>query len=366
MNISKNETMTEQAAAVLERQILSGKYLPGSKLLGSRQLSEDLGVSRIVIRSALDRLAEKSLVIKRPNRGIYINDRILSLNKIELYVISYVKDITSEPFVETAMGFHTNFHYRKDFNLTLRCVGWREFTLENFRHEISKTKNAHAELILLSSEYIDAPKLDVLNENGIPYLIIGEMSYRNPNRKINQIYASFAQKADELAGFLNKLKIGKVTYLAYPEGTAEFETGLRHRMSELLKFNGKEFQTEFIRLAPNGEPDDRHLQLAAVRALLERGERPELIFAIRALNINDLAALLGEYGLVLGKDVQLMLRGNLNGRPRQAGLWFFDYDFSQFSNAVLARLKEIHRRPEDIRREDVSNLLKINISGVAY
>lgn len=58
-----------QVVQHLESSILSGKLGPGDRLPAERQLSEDLGVSRSVVREALGRLATVGLIESRQGSG---------------------------------------------------------------------------------------------------------------------------------------------------------------------------------------------------------------------------------------------------------------------------------------------------------
>jgi DNA-binding GntR family transcriptional regulator len=60
--------MLSDVIAELRGRIITQRLAPGSRLR-ERQLAEDLGVSRAVIREALSNLAERRLVVRFPNRG---------------------------------------------------------------------------------------------------------------------------------------------------------------------------------------------------------------------------------------------------------------------------------------------------------
>jgi DNA-binding GntR family transcriptional regulator len=55
----------------LRQAILSGRYLPGERLVEDR-LSDELGISRVPVREALRQLAGDGLVEVRPNRGAVV------------------------------------------------------------------------------------------------------------------------------------------------------------------------------------------------------------------------------------------------------------------------------------------------------
>jgi len=58
----------EHVADQLRRRIESGALKPDTSLPSERALAEDLGVSRMTVRVAIDQLAEEGLLIRRPNR----------------------------------------------------------------------------------------------------------------------------------------------------------------------------------------------------------------------------------------------------------------------------------------------------------
>ncbi|RIK35358.1 MAG: GntR family transcriptional regulator [Chloroflexi bacterium] len=69
-------TLSDEAADRLKAAIRNGSLLPGTRLI-ERDLAERLGMSRIPIREAIQRLVEEGLVRKLPHRGavVYIPTR---------------------------------------------------------------------------------------------------------------------------------------------------------------------------------------------------------------------------------------------------------------------------------------------------
>lgn len=64
-------------AAELEREILSGRRPTGSKLPTERELAATAGVSRKVVRDALDELERAGFLIRRQGSGTYVAGRRL-------------------------------------------------------------------------------------------------------------------------------------------------------------------------------------------------------------------------------------------------------------------------------------------------
>ena len=67
------QTRTEQVYDVLRSELLNGLLVPGQKLR-MVELGDRFGVSQSVVREALTRLAEQSLVVASPQRGFRVRD----------------------------------------------------------------------------------------------------------------------------------------------------------------------------------------------------------------------------------------------------------------------------------------------------
>ncbi|MBF2759706.1 MAG: GntR family transcriptional regulator [Ectothiorhodospiraceae bacterium AqS1] len=61
-----------EVAAVLRHQILSGHLPAGTRLPALRELTEELGVSRMTIVQAMNALADEGLIKKRSGRGTFV------------------------------------------------------------------------------------------------------------------------------------------------------------------------------------------------------------------------------------------------------------------------------------------------------
>lgn len=82
----KSKTKRHEVARLLERQILSRKFAPGSKLT-ELKLATELSVSQACVREALQELESLGLVVKHPNRGSFVID----LDELDLAHIYQVR-----------------------------------------------------------------------------------------------------------------------------------------------------------------------------------------------------------------------------------------------------------------------------------
>lgn len=76
--MTSHATAGSLAETLAEDWILSGRYQAGDKLPSERQMAEDLGVSRPLVREALRGLLERRLVEISPGRGTFVRGASLS------------------------------------------------------------------------------------------------------------------------------------------------------------------------------------------------------------------------------------------------------------------------------------------------
>jgi DNA-binding GntR family transcriptional regulator len=81
-------TLKEQVVKLLSEAIFSGRIKPGQRLNES-ELSRDLGLSRIPVREALQKLQERGLVVDSPRRGKFV----INLSEEEIQKINSLRII---------------------------------------------------------------------------------------------------------------------------------------------------------------------------------------------------------------------------------------------------------------------------------
>jgi DNA-binding FadR family transcriptional regulator len=70
--ILKSSALAEQLSAILEDEIVNGKYPLGSRLPTEEKLAGDFGVSRSVVREAIARMKSDGLVTTRQGLGAFV------------------------------------------------------------------------------------------------------------------------------------------------------------------------------------------------------------------------------------------------------------------------------------------------------
>src|SRR5690348_17673599 len=70
--LKRTPGLVERTEEQLEKLIVKGSYHPGQRLPSERELGQQLGVSKTVVREAIRSLAARGLVEVRPGSGMYI------------------------------------------------------------------------------------------------------------------------------------------------------------------------------------------------------------------------------------------------------------------------------------------------------
>ncbi|RIH85973.1 GntR family transcriptional regulator [Calidithermus roseus] len=76
LNSSSHTPLYLQLEAALRERLASGEWRSGQALPPERELAQQLGVSRITLRRALERLEDEGLLIRRQGSGTYVSQRV--------------------------------------------------------------------------------------------------------------------------------------------------------------------------------------------------------------------------------------------------------------------------------------------------
>jgi GntR family transcriptional regulator len=76
MNLIQTRTVSNQVDEILLERIRDGTYSPGSRIPSESELSDELGVSRATVRTALAKLAANGMILRKQGNGTFVNARI--------------------------------------------------------------------------------------------------------------------------------------------------------------------------------------------------------------------------------------------------------------------------------------------------
>jgi GntR family transcriptional repressor for pyruvate dehydrogenase complex len=71
---AEKRTLAERVAEMLRREILSGVYAPGQKLLPELELAARFRVNRFTVREAMNKLEQMHLIARKPRTGTVVLD----------------------------------------------------------------------------------------------------------------------------------------------------------------------------------------------------------------------------------------------------------------------------------------------------
>ena len=160
----KKETLYQN----LRREILSGKYAPESRLPKELDFCRQLGVAKVTLRSALEKLEADGLVARVPGKGTFISAQ----QKSNLILVCIVKKSGIElpqnyilPGIEAAaseLGFRTELCF----------IDYLRNLKQEKAVEVLRRKNLYGALLITSSVQEDDPEVLILRKLGIPVLIV--------------------------------------------------------------------------------------------------------------------------------------------------------------------------------------------------
>jgi GntR family transcriptional regulator len=76
MDIIQSKSIANQVDEILLKRVREGIYSAGSRMPSESELSDELGVSRATVRTALAKLSANGLIIRKQGDGTYVNLRV--------------------------------------------------------------------------------------------------------------------------------------------------------------------------------------------------------------------------------------------------------------------------------------------------
>lgn len=69
----QNKRTSEIVFEKIEEKILSGEWEPGCKIMSEPQLAKELGVSRMSVREAMEKMSALNIITKKQGEGTFVN-----------------------------------------------------------------------------------------------------------------------------------------------------------------------------------------------------------------------------------------------------------------------------------------------------
>jgi len=71
---NKKLTTSEIVYSYIEKKIVNQEWTPGMKISSENQLSQELGVSRMSVREAIEKMVALNLLVKKPGEGTFVDE----------------------------------------------------------------------------------------------------------------------------------------------------------------------------------------------------------------------------------------------------------------------------------------------------
>lgn len=156
-------SLVDQVVAGVKQAIDFGKYAAGDVIPGTRDLAEMLGVSRIVTRQAVRRLADDGYLSPRPGVGCVVLSRYAKQWKGSVLLV-----------LPSEKGYYYTNAFADELTLILAREGWRVLRVLTKKRDCSllELEIAHgADFALVMFE--NEPALRRLRQASIPFATVG-------------------------------------------------------------------------------------------------------------------------------------------------------------------------------------------------
>lgn len=215
-------TLSEEISRNILRDIIAGRFTPGSKLPTERDMSKQFGVARQVVRESLKYLQAIGVVTVRKRAGIIVNDLPIScfFENFELFLFREDGSIDMDCLKEI-------LKFRSDINEHILRAAARNRTeedLEEIRHlikEFRETSDNQEQLIDIMIRYMKAISkathnrmYQMLANTGANVLLKLQLLVlktdvlsHDSDETMDQLLAAFEKKDEEIAVILGTRRL---------------------------------------------------------------------------------------------------------------------------------------------------------------
>ena len=323
-------TQSSQVALALEKKIGSGLFAPGRKMPSTRELARQFDVSQQVIKSALTVLERRSLILREPRIGIYVNPAIASQQREFSLLALRRNDLEIADYASTMLSIGEPDLW-EEVNLSTRYVSEAKLSETLVRYELEKISDARPD-VLLTSLYL--PEAD-RRYRDLPFPVIFLGDIIEDADPVPEPLCQIVEDTGERAAFMIRTAAaaGCREIALISGGDPE------HSWGKLLRKGGEKAAAEL----GVGFRYVRHLagcHDATVGALL-KGRRPDGVAIDGFRNIDSFVRKMSEVGLYPGDNVKLVADGEM-----YPGALYVRVDYRDFSRAVIELVNRLIDRSD--------------------
>lgn len=300
----------------LKGLILQGEWQPGQKLPSARQLAETYGISIETVRSALSELHGQGLILTKARSGSVVLERPLSKPSTLSPSIAFIRLLSPRlPRVGTSYNeiLPTLESCLLEEDLQVSLVTERPETADRARRMLSRLEemgdSLKGAILLRPAQDMLQQIVPMLQQRGIPYVIIGRRRHDDMNNCVEPDYIGMGQVIGKYLVAIDAKTIFLPTLaLNQPQAYSGIERCQGIVSSYLLA------DKSLPRIIPiNCETtDENHCEAVVGRYMESTGDKPDAIVGFgdrlslgamracmdRGMNVPEDVAVFGTTGLV--------------------------------------------------------------------
>jgi len=326
--IAKN-TQSEQLASEIERKIRVGELSPGFRMPSCRELGRVYGVSLQVVKSAIDKLEGKGLVLSEPRVGLYVNPKALSPVRRNLSILQ-IRSVGAD-YAEQLLSLGSNGLW-DGYCVSRRQLAPGSESTPELAFEIEKIANVRPDCLLVFLSALDSKSLSLFSKLPFPVIFMGD--FRNPELNgvvPNQIVEDTGERAKAFVDYAFSKGLKRLAAMAHgaPSSSSylkDWHDAAASRAKELgASFRYSSFRDQDCH---NDESLFRRNRFAAIDAILSEGPIDALLIESVA-RTDTLVDAFAARGLRVPEDVKIASSFELH-----PGAVYVKYDYSAFGRKV--------------------------------
>lgn len=177
----------------LADRIEGGEFAHGDRLPTERELSRQLGVSRMTIRAAMDRLVQRDLIVRRQGSGTFVAEAKLRQDASKLR--GFFEDTVGQGVLPVSRLLE-----REEVLATRHLAGVLDVSVGEPVYRVVRIRSARGVPVVLETSYFPAavvPGLLAMDlEHSSIYRLMGEKFSARPVRARQSLEVATAQASD--------------------------------------------------------------------------------------------------------------------------------------------------------------------------
>lgn len=359
MLLVRKESQSSQVAKILEKEIITGQIPPETKLRSTREMIDLFSVSQQVIKSAINVLEEKGLIIRKPRKGIYVSPKVFSPEQKEIICIKVGSSNLFTDYSEKFFALNGNPSYNS-LNFVTKSIATENFAKESFVYELSKLIEANPDCVLISIPQISKAQVKQCLALPFPVVFIGDFSDGGfPELKYNQIAEDTAERAE--ASVMKAIELGKKNIVCLAGPLKYYYNKVYYQqVKTLAKKNG--LQIEYIEHT-DGTPVLEQViekRKITVRNNSEILKKADAIVIDGFQKLELFPTIFQENGLEFpGKRIVIADGG------MYPGCVYVHSDYSELAKAATNRIEDIIKNPNEPKKMILSGFIKRNFFSIS-